>query len=684
MSFDDYPTRAVGCPSREELAAFSGGRLTAGQLEGISRHLAGCARCETLLLEIADDSESIVKDLRRYLQSEPQAETPECRQMEARARAISVGAFAAGAPGDASARSAAPPVPRQVGQYRIGAPLGQGGMGSVYKAVHARLGREVALKVLPPGRTGDARALARFQREMQVIGRFNHRNLVRATDAGEADGVQYLAMDLVDGINLSEMVRRCGPLSPGDACELIRQAALGLQYVHEHGLVHRDIKPSNLMVSLDGEVKVLDLGLVLLFEGCLSPVELTASGQVMGTADYMAPEQWVDSHQVDIRADIYSLGCTLYKLLTGKAPFGGPEYGSVLKKMRAHAEAAVPPIPGLPNELQGVLDRMLAKAPAERFATPAEAAEALQRVGGPSDLPGLAGAARARGEPSVAEGQDSVPSPSLDTRALEKPAEATRDTYEPRPPRRRWLILAGGVAAAGMVAVALVLLWPTSHEEAPTPPPVRPKFNVWHPLLENAPAKLLWPDVARDSFLHWDPGKREVRVDSRSASLVSLGVGENPGYQIRLGLRQNPWVGETGVFVGYHKRTVQGQSFFSCQVIELRKDPDKRLFTMKRVLLSVRKGERGLPLVEAIPIASTPVEPPVEGREHSLEIIVRQHGVASISWEGKPVRELVELKAAFRPLLSGAGHTGPFGVYCNRSGCVFGSGWFMLFEKEPP
>jgi hypothetical protein len=105
---------------------------------------------------------------------------------------------------------------------------------------------------------------------------------------------------------------------------------------------------------------------------------------------------------------------------------------------------------------------------------------------------------------------------------------------------------------------------------------------------------------------------------------------------------------------------------------------------MKRVLLSVRKGEGGLPLVEGIPIASTPVEPPVEGREHYLEIIVRQHGVASISWRGKPLPELVELKPTIRPLLRGAGHTGPFGVYCNRSGCVFGSGWLMLFEKEAP
>ena len=154
-----------------------------------------------------------------------------------------------------------------------------------------------------------------------------------AHDAGEADGTHFLVMEYVDGIDLSNLVRQHGPLPVAEACELIRQAALGLQHAHEHGLVHRDIKPANLLLTTGGQVKILDLGLALLAVDTRRPTnELTADRPVMGTADYMSPEQAGDSHAVDIRADIYSLGCTLYKLLTGKAPFSGSKYSSNLKK----------------------------------------------------------------------------------------------------------------------------------------------------------------------------------------------------------------------------------------------------------------------------------------------------------------------------------------------------------------
>jgi serine/threonine protein kinase len=197
-----------------------------------------------------------------------------------------------------------------VREYKLLAELGKGGMGTVYRALHTKLDREVALKILPAERTKDPEAVDRFQREMKAVGKLEHPHIVRATDAGEQDGTHFLVMEYVEGLDLSELVQVIGPLPVADACEVIRQAAVGLQAAHEHGMVHRDIKPSNLMLAANGRVKILDLGLALLDpqrgdvddEG--GGRDLTSDGQIMGTFDYMAPEQAGDSHGVDIRADI--------------------------------------------------------------------------------------------------------------------------------------------------------------------------------------------------------------------------------------------------------------------------------------------------------------------------------------------------------------------------------------------
>src|SRR5262245_43861309 len=191
------------------------------------------------------------------------------------------------------------PVPPQLGPYTILGPLGAGGMGAVYKALHTRLKRVVALKVLPEGRMNDPGAVARFQQEMEAIGRLDHPNIIRATDAGEAAGRHFLVMELADGLDLGQVVVRVGPASIADACELVRQAARGLQSAHERGLVHRDVKPSNLLLTVGGVVKVLDLGLARLARHGHghghADERLTASGDAMGTADFMAPEQGIDA-----------------------------------------------------------------------------------------------------------------------------------------------------------------------------------------------------------------------------------------------------------------------------------------------------------------------------------------------------------------------------------------------------
>jgi len=349
-------------------------------------------------------------------------------------------------------------------EYRLLAKLGEGGMGAVYKALHTRLDRVVALKVLPTQRLGNEQAVARFSREMKAVGKLDHPNIVRATDAGEAEGTHYLVMELVDGLDLSQFVKQVGPPKIADACELIRQAAVGLQHAHEHDLVHRDVKPSNLMLTPGGVVKILDLGLALLHAEP-GGEEVTSTGQAMGTADYMAPEQTFDSHSVDIRADVYSLGCTLYKLLCGQAPFASEKRQARFAKMLAHVQESVPPVTDrrgdVPEGLVAILNRMLAKQPEDRFATPAELADALGPFCGGSKLPILlqrnaddSQFAVKKSEPLL--GTDEYLSSALVSTETAPADKRCRRSTPVIGGRRRWAIVA---AAALLLLLGPVVAW---------------------------------------------------------------------------------------------------------------------------------------------------------------------------------------------------------------------------------
>ena len=194
---------------------------------------------------------------------------------------------------------------QQIGQYRLLEKVQQqGGMGTVYKALHVLLLKVVALKVLPADRMKNEGAIARFRREMKAVGRLEHPNIVQARDAGEVDGTHYLVMEFIEGIDLSSLLLYHGPVSIPDACEMIRQAAVGLQHAFERGLVHRDLKPSNLMLTPAGIVKILDLGLARLCHESSGANQLTELGQFMGTADYASPEQAFGPHPVDIRGSL--------------------------------------------------------------------------------------------------------------------------------------------------------------------------------------------------------------------------------------------------------------------------------------------------------------------------------------------------------------------------------------------
>lgn len=246
-------------------------------------------------------------------------------------------------------------------------------MGQVFRARHTKLNKIVAVKVIRARGSVSRNRIARFEREMQAVGQLDHPNVVRAFDAGEADGVSFLSMELVDGIDLAKAAES-GMLDVADACEIIRQASLGLQFAHDRRLIHRDIKPSNLMLCRDPlgniGVKILDLGLAMIADEDMESQRLTDAGDALGTLRFMSPEQAEDTRTVDHRADIYSLGATMHRLLIGALPFSGSEHRSPAKYIRAITSRDAPRVASqradLPAELAEMIDRMLARDPLQR------------------------------------------------------------------------------------------------------------------------------------------------------------------------------------------------------------------------------------------------------------------------------------------------------------------------------
>jgi serine/threonine protein kinase len=269
----------------------------------------------------------------------------------------------------------------RIGNYEILDRLGAGGMGTVFKARHRRMKRVVALKVLSREVAQSDKFLDRFQREIETIARLTHPNIVMAFDADECEIGPFLVMEFVNGRDLASEVDKGGPLAPAAAADRIRQAARGLEYAHAQGIVHRDIKPGNILRDVSGVVKVADLGLARFRDPTSGgATSLTQAGVVFGTVDYMSPEQAVDSGTVDQRADIYSLGCTLYFLLTGQPPYSG---GSIMSVMLKHRDAEIPnprtTRPDVPPALEAVFRRMVAKNPEDRYRSMTEVAADLDR-----------------------------------------------------------------------------------------------------------------------------------------------------------------------------------------------------------------------------------------------------------------------------------------------------------------
>lgn len=264
-----------------------------------------------------------------------------------------------------------------LGKYKVLEPIGSGGMADVYLCEHISMKHKVAIKILPIEKLKDPSLLGRFKREAQAIAALNHPNVVRAFDLDNEGNLHYLVTEYVDGCNLQDFIKKNGPIAPERAANFIAQAAAGLQHIQEAELVHRDIKPGNLLLDRSGVVKLLDLGLAR-FSDLDRQDNLTRDfddGRVLGTADYIAPEQGIKGSDVDIRADIYSLGATFYFMIKGEAPFEG---ASVTQKLLFHQIKEPPPLPDtVPPEIVELIKQMMAKKPDQRVQTPGEVVERL-------------------------------------------------------------------------------------------------------------------------------------------------------------------------------------------------------------------------------------------------------------------------------------------------------------------
>ena len=449
------------CYTREELNEFMLGKLTVPRAEEFTEHLDHCSTCEDTVIGLEKASDTLVNLLAGSdADAAPAAyqKNPDYDRAATAAQQV-INSWMAHT--DSSPQRSVDQ--QKIGDYEIIQTLARGGMGSVFRARHARLEKEVAIKILPERKMQSPDAIARFSREMKIIGQMSHPTMVAATDAGATDGIHYLVMELVDGFDLGKLVGRCGPLAVADACELIRQSALGIQYAHEQDVVHRDVKPSNLMLATDSKVKVLDLGLATLGGLTGTVDELTTVGQLMGTLDYMAPEQCGNSQPVGALCDVYGLGATLYKLIAGVAPYSSPENDTPLKKLRAMATCEPTPIDervtGLPEELVSIINRCLADLPKDRFDSAADLAAALEPLCSDHDLPGLL----QRANSVTSQPNTSVPllhNPgsaqkqlSAGTNSEAKPAAAGAGNS------RRWISTAIGFASAGFAILAGIVIY---------------------------------------------------------------------------------------------------------------------------------------------------------------------------------------------------------------------------------
>ena len=543
----------IACPDVETLATYVTGRLGEAEASTLSDHLDQCPQCQRATDEMAGQGDSLISALQRRLGDTLGSDFAQLSSLIAGAAKIQAEA------GEKrkSRKSTDEPVPLDefivclrksrlvdpsemdvlvdefsssetlamartlvardiltpfqakalvrgkyrglvLGNYAVLEKLGEGGMGQVFKARHLRMDRVVCLKVMRSGARKSPEQVARFRREAETVAALSHPNIVVAHDADEADGIPYLVMECIDGIDLARYVEKHGPLPAQQATELVTQVACALDYAHGRGVIHRDIKPHNLMLDAEGNVKILDMGLVRLdafLDGpsdVVTQAAMTSTGAIMGTVDYISPEQALNSRNADSRSDIYSLGCTLHYLVTGKVVFDGE---TIMEKLIAHREHAVPAMADSAGEislgLEAVFSKMVSKAPEDRYAAMADLVEDLKALAAGRTPVALSSLPASVGQVSSISG--ALPS------VVESPPVASRRQAESASRRPRiWAAIAGCLLFTVMIG-AWVTNWGdrfsnTLVETAPeaAPEAVLPFPNLPPTLLANeGPGRVL-------------------------------------------------------------------------------------------------------------------------------------------------------------------------------------------------
>ncbi|HUE70171.1 MAG TPA: serine/threonine-protein kinase [Pirellulaceae bacterium] len=692
-SVDQAPPdqRSGHCPQVNELSAFSRGALPLAALHSIAEHVSVCVACDSKVSTLVSELEHRLTQVNQAADAQPVASPPDGGHLDLAEAHIEASAAAP------VVEEEGPTAPLRLGQYRLMRQIGRGGMGVVYQARHEKLLRDVAIKFVPIETIKDLLDVTRLQREMAAAGTMRHPNVVYATDAGESEGVHYLVMEYVEGIDLSKLVWRVGPLPVADACEIIRQAAEGLAHVEQQQLVHRDLKPSNLMLAADGTVKILDLGLARASIGQTPDHELTRNGYLLGTIDYVAPEQARDAHAADIRSDIYSLGCTFYRLLAGEPPFGGQRHSSVASKILAHERIAPPQFSqfrqDVPPAVEAVVRKMLAKDPAERFQSPVELRQALAPLAAGADFPSLL--KRAKVAPArIRAAQAPITTPHRHDRTPQAGVELPQPAA--RTPRWQvWLALAAGAIVLGGIALGLPRLGGPKDTGTPTCSDISRANEVPYNGVR----------VGVSSVSH--PAAEMIALESDYIQLVQLGY-LRPGRQkfaVTIDQSKSNWIGQFGIFLGYRdefdttiaKRGTQDETEtlrFPVGTFQILlfdhdprgdgKDPRGPKFQVWRERVFIHPMLDDSPTLYRLdpPKEITYCPIPQPGQVLRLEIEFNDAAITSFRINGTEMDDLTsqEMNARFTP----KDFAGPFGLYnAGNYSARFTKIDFSALSKEP-
>lgn len=563
---------SLPCPSEHDLREFAVGAIDDDSFEAIALHIEDCEICQDLLAGM-DCKDPLLLHLNelRLTQSLEDVDALRIRDWAENTIIPFVPTTSKGenAP---TASMTLNELPEFFGnEYRIIERVGRGGMGVVYKAEHIYLKRLRAIKVLGDQRLYDEQFVQRFLREIAALASIEHRNVVTAIDARVSRDHLFLVMEFLEGTDAGKLSRRFGMLRVADACEVVRQAACGLHAIHDAGFFHRDIKPSNLFVQSNGIVKILDLGLAKLTSISTAEDELTNSGLVVGTLDYMAPEQAGSSISLDVRADLYSLGCTLFTLLAGRPPFSSNEFPTAADKVLAHRRTAPPRLKDLredvPDVVATLVDKLLAKRPEDRLSSAKELAERLTEFCNGHQLDQLQVMS---GVPDSETYSNAVPS------TLRQNSPAGIFSLRKRIPRRLIGVAVTIVFVIGLIVLIAKVLQnpPASNMGVNTLLDAHPQGDLPADDRHTVVRELLFPQG--DAFSTWEvlPSKDAIRVNCDSIALLALGDDPGAFSSLEAHIKQPGDNGGVGLFFNYHTEWLGARERVEFYCIGIRETDD--------------------------------------------------------------------------------------------------------------